>query len=288
MSVETKTKEIHFNGTGDVEKFIAKVELRAAIKGYDSEKTAHCLAERLEGPAFDVYMRLSTDDRKDKEKVKKALLIEFKKEQRDRETAIFELHKRKRLLTESPETYAYKLSELVNYAYPAFDQATRDTIAKDYFVQGLAIEMQVALKSLSEFKNKSINDLATETTRLKVAGVCKHFERHDIHEVVCDTDSIVDQIVNKVTDKLNLTCGGEQQDSVNYVNNNYRAAGASNKNTRRLPYRSQRGGKFAPKQMKCRSCQSTEHLFRSCPVRYCQACGKKGHDAWDKVCENYQ
>ncbi len=39
---------------------------------------------------------------------------------------------------------------------------------------------------------------------------------------------------------------------------------------------------------KCRSCQSTEHLFRDCPTRFCQACGKRGHDAWQQSCPNYQ
>ena len=39
---------------------------------------------------------------------------------------------------------------------------------------------------------------------------------------------------------------------------------------------------------KCRSCQSTEHLIRYCPVRFCQACGKRGHDQYSNTCSNFQ
>ena len=56
----------------------------------------------------------------------------------NRGTAVFELTKRKRVASESPETHAYKMPELVKYAYRTFEQTTRDTIAKDYFIQGLA------------------------------------------------------------------------------------------------------------------------------------------------------
>ena len=52
-----------FNGNGNIAEFIAKVELYSALKEYDDEKHAQNLASRLEGPIFDVYLRLDQDDR---------------------------------------------------------------------------------------------------------------------------------------------------------------------------------------------------------------------------------
>ena len=32
----------------------------------------------------------------------------------------------------------------------------------------------------------------------------------------------------------------------------------------------------------------TDHMFRQCPDRFCQSCGNKGHDGWDRECPKYQ
>ena len=69
----------------------------------------------------------------------------------DRELAIHELSNQIRNADESAQTFAYKSQELVTLAYPAFNVNTRNTIAKDYFVKGLYLRMQTALKSLPNF-----------------------------------------------------------------------------------------------------------------------------------------
>ena len=57
-------KDKTFNGIGDVNAFIIKVELLATLKGYTGEKLAHAIASNLEGPAFDTYMRLSATEKR--------------------------------------------------------------------------------------------------------------------------------------------------------------------------------------------------------------------------------
>ena len=54
-----------YDGKEDVEVFLTKLELVAAIKGYADEKKAQYLASKLIPPAFDVYLRLSTGEKKD-------------------------------------------------------------------------------------------------------------------------------------------------------------------------------------------------------------------------------
>ena len=70
-------KSLIFNGTGDVRSFLAKAELYSSLKSYTGEKCAQALASKLEGPAFDVYSRLSSKDRKDVNKITTELLTEF-------------------------------------------------------------------------------------------------------------------------------------------------------------------------------------------------------------------
>lgn len=299
-----------FNGIGDVKEFITKVELHSALKGYSEEKCAQNLASRLEGPAFDIYLRLSDGDRKKVSKIKEELLKEFERGQLNREEALFTLSNRTRNKGESAHTFAYKLTELVKLAYPDFDNSTRNTLAKDYFVRGLHPEMQIAVKSMEKFAASDINTLAEETTRLQLAGIKSRFQECNSANAInvnnatasMPTD-IFDSIADKVADKLANTnlnaqtvAGGYEpyQQQVNFAANQpvyyQRNFGRNYSNTRRSSQN--RGASRSryqnapPQQRKCRSCQSTEHLIRNCPSRYCQACGKKGHDSWDPVCPN--
>ena len=60
---------LQFDGTGEVNKFVTKVELQASLKGHADEKKAQFIASKLNGPALDIYMRLSADDKKDAAKI---------------------------------------------------------------------------------------------------------------------------------------------------------------------------------------------------------------------------
>ena len=84
----SKSSILSFTGNGDVQAFLAKIDIHAALKGYTGEKLAQALASKLEGPAFDVYLRLSAEDRKDPEKLKAELKKEFEKGKRNREEAL--------------------------------------------------------------------------------------------------------------------------------------------------------------------------------------------------------
>lgn len=308
--MESKIKV--FNGEGNVKEFIVKVELHSSLKWYTEEKCAQDLASRLDGPAFDVYMRLSTEDKKKVDKIKEELLKEFEKGQLNREEAMFELSNRSRKHGESAHTYAYKLLELVKLAYPTFNDETRATLAKDYFVRGLHPQMQTALKSMEKFSTSDIKALASETTRLQLAGVKSNIEIRTLVNEISDNANnsskeipanIVDAIADKVLVKINsinVGSGGHEnlENDVSFTTKpsfvgqrtfagrNFRGRGQGHQPRRRGNFR---GGYRAPtNQLKCRSCQSTDHLVASCPTRFCQACGQRGHDSWNDVCPKYQ
>ena len=134
--MESLSKADCFNGTGDVKNFIDKVELLIAIKGYTGEKGAQSLASKLEGNAFDVYLRMPVADRKEVAKIKEELLKEYEKGQVDREKAVTELSSRVRLQNEPAKTFAFKLQELVKLAYSTVEAHAQGLIVKDAYVRG--------------------------------------------------------------------------------------------------------------------------------------------------------
>ena len=177
------------------------------------KKKAQFAASKLDGPAFDVFTRLSDEDKNDYDKLKGELLKEFEKGQLNREEAIQELDERKRLPGESPLTYAHKVKELVKLAYPSFPDATRLSIAKDYFVRGLYTDMQLALKTTATFSTNSIDQLADEVSRLELAGVKSHqVPRAVINSCNEITDDAINSIAEKVFEKFkNLNAFGPSE-----------------------------------------------------------------------------
>ena len=61
----SKSKCADYDGKGDINVFLPKVELVTAIKGHTNERKAQFVASKLPGPAFDVYMRLTEDDKRE-------------------------------------------------------------------------------------------------------------------------------------------------------------------------------------------------------------------------------
>ena len=276
----SKQSELYFDGTGDIAAFLEKAELLVSLKGIKSEDKAKYIASKLGLNAFDVYRRLSAEDKKDAEKIKGQLLKEFCTEERNRDEALSSLMNCTRSPTETPQSFAYKVSRLVTLAYSTLPVTTRDIIAKDYFVNSLSKELPVALKSLEKFVEKDLNALSNETTRLEIAGVtskstiCMVNPGPDITDK--SKDDLVESITESVMEKLNINFNSFQPT---------RQQGRFNGNRTRGSSRGSRRGGYQNKT--CRVCKSSGHLFRNCPERYCQACASKGHDAWNPSCPNY-
>ena len=119
-----------YSGTGSVEDFLEKIRLHVGQKGYDGEKKIQCLASKLSGEAFQVYMRLSADDKKDYNKLETELRMEFKEGTSNREAALDEL-KGVKYKGHSIITHAYNIMELVKLANPTFNSAGMQLVATD-------------------------------------------------------------------------------------------------------------------------------------------------------------
>ena len=115
-------------------------------------------------------------------------------------------------------------------------------------------------------------------------------------------ETMVDLIAAKVIEKLQAASisndGGQPSDS----NEEIKFAGANLNRGRGFGARLNFGrgrGSFSRKysapraaksqgNLRCRACQSNEHLYQFFPVGFCQTCGKRSHDAWDPTCSDYQ
>ena len=277
-----------YDGTYDVRKFVAKVELEASLKNHADEKKAQYIASKLVGHAMDVYLRMSAEDQKDPDKVKAELLKEFERGQLNREEAITELDQRKRLAGESAETYGFKIIELVKLAYPTFADDVRKSLAKDCFVRGLSSEMQLAVKSVQDFATMDIKGVIKETVRLELAGVGE--KKPTASTAVNACDDMVDAIAEKVLQRLGntqISAVREEEAGVNNVGYQDSQGGRGYRRGGRGRGRG-RGRVRGSQQKKCRSCQSTDHLIKDCPTRFCQACGGRGHDQYNASCPNFQ
>ena len=279
----------YFDGTSDVRKFVTKTELEAALKNHADEKRAQYMASKLVGHAMDVYLRMSDEDKKDPEKLKAELLKEFERGQLNREEAIAELDSRKRLPDEAAETYAYKVIELIKIAYPSFDPVVRASLAKDFFVKGLSNELQLALKSGANYSTMDVKAVTTEAVRLELAGV--GVKKPCTEASVEAGDSMVDKIAEKVIQKLGGVTVSSAEDRVSDGQLNsasavqpQRRGQRGNRNRGRARGR----GTQSNQTRACRSCQSTDHIVKDCPTRFCQACGGRGHDQFNSTCPNYQ
>ena len=291
--METKNVYKHYDGTTDVRKFITKVELEASLKNHDGEKKAQYMASKLVGHVMDVYMRMPDEEKKDPAKVKAELLKEFERGQLNREEAIAELDTRRRLPKESVENFAFKVIELIKLGYPTFAENVRQSLAKDYFVRGLSKELQLAIKSLQDYDTMDVKGITKEAVRLEIAGVSAPSAPTSVASAEPQScDDMVDKIAEKVIEKLagtNLSPKPVSVDSseMNAVDNR---TGFGQRGRGRGRGRGGRGFNAARNQppKKCRCCKRSDHLIRDCPERFCQACGRRGHDQYSTECPNHQ
>ena len=178
----------------------------------------------------------------------------------------------------------------------------RSQQAKDYFIRDVHPNMQVALKSAPDFATASIDELAIETSRLQIAGI-KSFASTaptEPHECMSVNSPSIDDIVSKVMQKLSMDSenkdGGQlEPDSAHFVGSQFRGrqnrgsySRQNNQHRGKACGRVPMGPRVSKSGRKCRSCQSTDHVVRDCPTRFCQACGNIGHDSWDRACPKFQ
>ena len=93
--------------------FIVKMEMHIKLKKLEDEDATLLLASRLEDNAFDVYLQLSTNNRKDIARIKLELCKQYESGNRNREDTLYLLASYQRNEVETAPDFAYRISELV-------------------------------------------------------------------------------------------------------------------------------------------------------------------------------
>lgn len=175
-------------------------------------------------------------------------------------------------------------------------------------MKGIHPKIQITLKAMPTFAESSLNYIATKTIRLQLAGI-ESFSMSEPNQ--CNNvnngsnDSLIDLIAEKVVSMMTeISLGPEASQDVshefpntNFVGSHFhgnqrgtRGNSFSNRNrdfnNRGLQHSNPPA--HTPQNKKCRASQSSEHFVHDCPTRFCQACRKRGHDAWHKSCPNFQ
>ena len=109
---------------------------------------------------------------------------------------------------------------------------------------------------------------------------------------VDDDGDFVDKIAEKVAQKLSglsMENDVSNKQSVNYVRPFQGSRGRRNnqRGSRRQFSANNSRDEVKRGGYNCRNCRSSSHGYAKCPTRFCQACGHRGHDAWNRDCPNY-
>ena len=223
--------------------------------------------------------------RKDIANIKQKLRKQYESGNRNREEALNLLAACLGNEGETAPDFAYRISELVRLAYPEFSDAYRNLHEKDVFVRGLHPEMQIKLKALETFSTMDMTRLLEHTVRLEVAGVKTFSKKYKEYMNTVDECSTSDISKNKTSSEmLNRLNGLEVAMAKLTATDKYPSNQSFQPpalNTRRnTPFGNVGGNR------KCWNCGDKSHFVRRCPNRFCQSCGKQGHDAWNKECHN--
>ena len=192
-------------------------------------------------------------------------------------------------------THAYEVMELVKLAYAGFDDGNQQVVAKDSFLKGLHMDMQVQLKTkYPKLEDVSLNDLAKEAQRLEIVGIKSTLSSPsvDISKVndAPSDNEVSDELVEKLAKRVCEVLRADGQSNEVDINYTGYAGGSAPRQRGGQHQRFQRGMRRGSSRNQrtrtknCFCCGSTEHVARECSERFCRHCGQKGHDAWDDNC----
>ncbi|KAG1941393.1 interleukin-1 receptor accessory protein-like 1-A [Pimephales promelas] len=128
-----------YSGLTPLEPYLAQVDLAALHDGWSCEETAIHLALALEGPALQVLIDLSPEERCDLQALTAALNRRFG-QRTSAEQSREELANRRRCEGESVGAFAADIRVYTRKGYPTFQAAAREELSLHAFLRGLTPE----------------------------------------------------------------------------------------------------------------------------------------------------
>ena len=146
---------------------------------------------------------------------------------------------------------------------------------------------------MSDFENKTLDELVEQTTYLEIAGANAEGIK-STSETIAEVSTMgsrgsnIESKLDRLVDLMEQTLTCEEQTSGDQLNYAGRGDRETNRRGRNWNQRTRNNARQGGPQKKCRICNDSTHLFRKCPERFCQTCGGKGHDGWDRDCPKYK
>ena len=143
-----KMKPQNFSGSEDLEDYLAQFELIADLNGWNYRTKSLYLASTLTGDARGLLNELSSEDRKDYDKIVNVLTIRFGSVNRA-EVFRGELQTRTKRRDESLPELAQSIKKLTRKAYPSASSNVIETLAMDYFIDAIPFkEVRIRLREV--------------------------------------------------------------------------------------------------------------------------------------------
>lgn len=156
-----------FDGVGDVERFLDHFDVVAKANNWNQEVQALQLPTALTKAAFDVYRRLSPEERGSISRLKAVLMKEFGAAALESDYALLFVSRR-RQVGESLSDFGEALKSLGRKAYPTFTDQQLEKLCQTHFINGgLSEALRVQLLVGSVEGQESFRDLIARARRLE-------------------------------------------------------------------------------------------------------------------------
>ena len=133
-----------YDGTGDVDAFLAHFEVVATANGWTKDVQLLQLPTALDGSAFNCYRKLPVDQRDTIVKLKDCLQTEFRQCFLDTDYAA-QLAVRKREQGESLQDFGEAILDLSQKTYKKFNETQIDAVCRTHFINGVGDMIRVHL-----------------------------------------------------------------------------------------------------------------------------------------------
>ena len=204
-------KPDRFNGSGDVERFLAHFEVVSKANEWSEQKQFLQLPACLTGPAFDFYRQLPAMECTDIHTLKKALKAEYHTPALPTDYAIM-LSKRSRMPGETVMQYGEALKSLGRKAYAPFSEEQLGTVCRSTFLNNVDEAMRVQLL-LTLKETESYRDLLQRARQLEqVMGPrVRHIEEQSQEHRLEDEVSKLSLVVANLEKKVDALQAGRQE-----------------------------------------------------------------------------
>ena len=152
---------------GDIVLWLRKFELCATANDWKDADMLKRLPTLLSGKAFAVFERLSAEEKGDYKTLTKALSTAFGGDTTGKHIAMMAFRSRTRKPDEDIQVFAYNLEALLRRAMPNIENADREVLLQQQFIEGVDVELK---KELLQRPNNSYGETVSVAQQLDLAS----------------------------------------------------------------------------------------------------------------------